>query len=107
VEGVEVRDNPGERRYELLVDGKPAGTILYRARPGALALIHTEVDPTLEGHGLGGRLVAAALNDIRARGLHVVPICPFVRSYIDEHPAYRDLVGAAGGQAGEVPPPVT
>jgi predicted GNAT family acetyltransferase len=97
VEGVEVRDNPEERRYELLVHGELAGTILYRPRPGALALIHTEVDPSLEGHGLGGRLVGAALDDIRARGLHVVPICPFVRSYLDEHPEYQDLVTVRGG----------
>jgi hypothetical protein len=98
VEGVDVRDNPEERRYELLVDGSPAGMILYRPRPNALALIHTEVDPSLEGHGLGGQLVAAALDDIRERGLKVVPVCPFVRDFIDEHPEYQDLVLAHGPQ---------
>ena len=54
--------------------------------------MHTEVSPSLEGQGLGARLVAGALDDIRARGLRVVPICPFVRTYIRRHPDYADLV---------------
>lgn len=87
-----VQDNPDELRYELLVDGAVVGEILYRTRPDAVALEHTEVSPSLEGRGLGARLVAGALDDIRARGLHVIAICPFVRSYIRHHPDYNDLV---------------
>jgi predicted GNAT family acetyltransferase len=48
--------------------------------------------PSLENKGLGARLVAGALDDIRARGLRVVPFCPFVRAYIRRHPEYADLV---------------
>jgi predicted GNAT family acetyltransferase len=92
VESVAVRDNPTELRYELLLDDEVVGEIEYRRAPGRIALIHTEVDPALEGGGLGTRLVAGALDDIRARGLQVVPICPFVRSYIRRHPDYGDLV---------------
>ena len=92
---VQVRDNPSEARYELLLDGKLAGTLAYGRLPDAMALIHTEVDPRVEGRGLGGALVSGALADIRARGLHVVPVCPFARSYIDRHPEYRDLLTAA------------
>ena len=91
---VEARDNPSQLRYELLVDGQVRGTLLYRRLPDAVALVHTDVDPGLEGRGLGARLVAGALADIRARGLHIVPICPFVLSYLDRHPEYRDLVVA-------------
>jgi predicted GNAT family acetyltransferase len=87
-----VQDNPDEQRYELLVDGSLLGSLQYRARPGAVALIHTEVSPSLEGRGLGARLVTGALDDIRARGLQVVPICPFVRAYIRRHPDDADLV---------------
>jgi predicted GNAT family acetyltransferase len=87
-----VRDNPSELRYELLVGDDVVGEILYRLAPDAVVLVHTEVSPSLEGKGLGAQLVADALDDIRARGLHVVPICPFVRSYIRRHPEYRDLV---------------
>lgn len=87
-----VQDNPGELRYELLVGGEVAGELLYRRSPDVVALVHTEVSPSLEGQGLGARLVTGALDDIRARGLHAVPICPFVRAYIRRHPDYGDLV---------------
>ena len=89
---VVVRDNPDESRYELLLDGDVAGEIRYRRRPDAIALVHTEVSASLEGRGLGAELVRAALDDLRARGLQIVPICPFVRSYIRRHPEYEDLV---------------
>jgi uncharacterized protein len=91
-ENIAVRDNASELRYELVLDGEVVGEIQYRLVPGAVVLVHTEVSPSLEGRGLGARLVAGALQDIRSRGLHVVPICPFVRSYLRRHPEYRDLV---------------
>ena len=87
-----VQDNPSELRYELLLDGHVVGEILYRLAPDALVLLHTEVLPSHENKGFGARLVAGALDDIRARGLHVVAVCPFVRSYIRRYPDYADLV---------------
>jgi predicted GNAT family acetyltransferase len=66
---VTVRDNPAELRYELLVDGRLLGEIRYRLAPGVVVLVHTEVAPSAEGQGLGARLVAGALDDIRERGL--------------------------------------
>jgi predicted GNAT family acetyltransferase len=91
-ESIAVQDNPSESRYELLRDKQLVGEILYRLTPDAVVLLHTEVLPSLEGKGLGALLVAGALDDIRARGLHVIPLCPFVRSYIHRHPGYANLV---------------
>jgi uncharacterized protein len=81
-----VRDNPDESRYELVVDGVVAGELLYRLRSDAIVLVHTEVSPELGGRGLGAQLVAGALEDIRARGLRPVVVCPFVRAYLTRHP---------------------
>jgi predicted GNAT family acetyltransferase len=89
---VEVVDNPAKWRYEALVDGSVAGYVLYQEGDGALTLIHTEVGDEWEGHGVGSRLVAGALDDIRARGLAVTPLCPFAAAYIQRHPEYADLV---------------
>jgi predicted GNAT family acetyltransferase len=85
-----IADNPGELRYELYADGELAGEIRYRRVPGGLALVHTEVDPKRQG--LGGVLVRGALDDLRARGLRAVPVCPFIRAHIRRHPEYEDLV---------------
>ena len=81
-----VRDNPEKRRYEILREGELLGEILYRTKPGAVVLLHTEVAPAAEGHGIGSRLVAGALDEIRSRGLRVVPVCPFVAAYLRRHP---------------------
>jgi predicted GNAT family acetyltransferase len=83
---IAVRDNPDELRYELVVDGEVAGEILYRRRSDAVVLIHTEVAPKFQHHGLGERLVADALADIHACGLRPVVVCPFVRAYMQRHP---------------------
>jgi len=55
-------------------------------------LVHTDVATSVEGSGVGSALVAGALDDIRARGLRVVPVCPFVAAYVRRHPGYADLV---------------
>lgn len=87
--------NDAESRYELRVGDALVGLIAFRSRPGRVVLIHTEVDERFEGQGLGGRFVSGALDDVRARGLQVTPLCPFVAAYIQEHPGYADLVGVA------------
>jgi predicted GNAT family acetyltransferase len=90
---MEVRDNPEQSRYELDEDGHVVGEILYRRYPDRIVLVHTEVPPELEGQGLASRLVAGALDDIRAQGLRVVPVCPFVRAYLSSHPEYAEMRG--------------
>jgi predicted GNAT family acetyltransferase len=87
-----VRDNPAELRYEAYCGDRLLGEIRYRTEPGIVVLVHTEVAPAAEGTGVGSRLVAGALDDIRARGLRVVPRCPFVAAYIRRHSEYADLV---------------
>jgi len=89
-----VADNPEQSRYELWLGATRAGLIEYRSQPGVVLLVHTEVDPAFAGQGLGERLVTGALADLRARGLRLVPICPFVRSYLRRHPDQADLVAA-------------
>ena len=89
----EVRDNPEESRYELLVDGQLAGFAQYRVDGKRITMFHTEVDRGHEGKGLGGELVRAALDDVRRRGLNLVPLCPFIAGYIRRYPSdYLDLV---------------
>jgi predicted GNAT family acetyltransferase len=87
-----IADNKDKQRYEISVDGELAGFVQYRAKPGLIALIHTEVDDRFEGQGLGGRLIAHALDDARARELAVLPFCPFANAYIQRHREYVDLV---------------
>jgi len=89
---VEVTDNPDKARFEILADGELAGFVLYHRRGHEIAFTHTETDDRFRGHGLASQLVRTALDEARARHLAVLPYCPFVRSWISEHPEYADLV---------------
>jgi predicted GNAT family acetyltransferase len=87
-----VTDSSEQQRYEARLGDELVGYIEYRLHPHAITLVHTEVLPAAEGRHVGSRLVQATLDDVRARGLNVVPLCPFVRGFIDRHPDYADLV---------------
>jgi predicted GNAT family acetyltransferase len=89
---VAVADAPERSRFVATVDGEEAGFLVYRNRPGLLALIHTEVDERFEGRGVGGRLARFALEQARAKGLEVLPFCPFVNDWMKRHPEFDDLV---------------
>ena len=87
-----VTDNPSRHRFELRMGDTVAGFAAYRLEPGRVVFTHTEIDPAFEGQGLGGKLAAAALDAVRARGLAIVPQCPFIAAYVRRHPEYQDLV---------------
>ena len=88
----EVKDVPERRRYEITADGEAAGYAEYILTDTLITFTHTEVDPAFEGKGVGGALVRGALDDARSRGLSVLPMCPFVKSWIERHRDYTDLV---------------
>lgn len=89
---VDVHDNPARHRYEITAGGDLAGFAVYYLEKQRIVFIHTEVAIAYEGRGLGSILVRRALDDVRGRGLRVVPACPFFARYIRIHPEYQDLV---------------
>lgn len=102
---IEVRDNPSASRYEAWVDGRLAGFAEYRPATGRLVFVHTEVGAAFSGRGIGQRLAAGALDDVRARGLRVTPVCRFIAAYIRAHPEYGDLV--VGIRGSSIPRPTS
>ncbi len=86
-----LRDDKARSRFELDADGVTA-FMNYRLAGNVIMLDHTETPVEARGRGIASRLVEAVLATARARGLKVVPRCPFVRAYLADHPDYRDLV---------------
>ncbi|MEO3814041.1 GNAT family N-acetyltransferase [Sphaerisporangium sp. B11E5] len=96
---VEVAENKDAHRFEITVEGRLAGFVKYRRRPGQLVFTHTEIAEEFGGKGLGGRLIGAALDAARDAGVKVVPVCPFVGKYVERHPEYRDMMAEESGDA--------
>jgi quinol monooxygenase YgiN/predicted GNAT family acetyltransferase len=91
---VVVRENPESQTYDALVGDEIAGTILYEIEGPRLVLTHTAVQPRFQHQGVAMALIAAALDDIRAKGKKITILCPVVTTFIEAHPEYADLVDA-------------
>jgi predicted GNAT family acetyltransferase len=88
----EVVHLPEKRRYEIRDDGKAVGAAHYRREPGRVVFTHTKVSDAYAGQGLGALLVKAAVDDVRASGQRIVPVCPFVGAFLRRHREYDDVV---------------
>jgi predicted GNAT family acetyltransferase len=92
VTDVQVRDNPDQSRFEIVVDGTVGGFAVYRIRDGLVIITHSEIDRAFRGQGLGGQLVEGTLDLLRDRGARVVPVCPFFAQYVSEHHDWDDIL---------------
>jgi predicted GNAT family acetyltransferase len=81
----QVIDNPSRSRFEIDIDGHVA-ELLYERHGDRLVLVQTEVPEELGGRGLGGRLVAAAVDAAEANGLTIVARCPYAKRWLETHP---------------------
>ena len=86
-----VRDNPARRRYEILEEDRVLGFAAYQKTDELVVFTHTEVEPALEGRGIGSQLVRGALDHVRTLELAVLPICPFVSAWMARNPEYAEL----------------
>ena len=85
-------DNPIHHQYEAWLGGHPVGISGYRLEDDRIIFVHTEVDPEVEGKGVGSRLAKGALDDVRQRGLRLVVECPFIAAWLARHHEYADLL---------------
>jgi len=80
-----VVDQADQHRFVVSEDSVDA-ELVYKAEPGRLVLVHTEVPEAFRGRGIGGELVKAALARAAESGETVVPSCPYVRTWLQGHP---------------------
>lgn len=91
VDTIAVIHNEEAYRFEAIVDGLRA-LLTYRRLPASIVLQHTEVPPPFGHHGIAAKLTRAALDFARANHLRVVPLCPYVSSFLRQHREYHDLL---------------
>ncbi len=88
---IEVVNNPERHRFETRLDGVLA-QVAYRIHGNEITFTHTEVPESLSGKGIANQLAVVALNYARDNGMTVVPLCPFIATYIKRHSEYQSLV---------------
>lgn len=79
-----VVDDAADSRYVLRQGGAEA-ELVYVIDGDRMILVHTGVPDEWGGHGVGGRLVRAALARASVNQLTVVPLCPFARRWLEDH----------------------
>ncbi len=82
---IPIRHLPESSRFEATVEGHLC-VAEYRLADGVMLITHAEVAPSLEGRGIAGELIQAALDHARAHGLKVRPLCSYARAYMRRHP---------------------
>lgn len=87
-----IENNTNKNRFELVTDDKLSVIEYQPFDEKTIVITHTEVDPALEGKGVGSRLVKDMLDYVRQHNLQIIPLCPFVSTYLKRHRDYTDLI---------------
>lgn len=81
--GLYVLTGPGGERAEMTVT---------KVGEGQLIIDHTDVPDAFRGKGAGLVLVTRAVEDARAAGKTIIPLCPFANAQFRRHPEWADVL---------------
>lgn len=93
-DNIEITREEGETkgRYVAIVDGHEAEMTYSRMGTTTIIIDHTGVPDALRGRGLGQALVKRGVEDARAEGRKIVPLCPFAKARIARHLEWQDML---------------
>jgi uncharacterized protein len=90
---IQQEDNGKKGSLYVEENGKRLAEMVYTwAGEKTFIVEHTEVDPSLEGKGVGKQLVHRIVEFAREKNLKLIPLCPFTKAVIDRTPAYQDVL---------------
>lgn len=91
----QVVHDSARHRFETQTSSGTAVLSYAPVSPGLLELYSTQVPAPDRGHGVGGRLVEAAVAYARSEGMRIIPTCWYVAQWLREHPQHGDLVAGS------------
>lgn len=89
---IEREEGPSKGRYVLRLDGATAEMTYSRAGDHMIIIDHTDVPDALRGRSVGQALVRRAVEDARADGRTIIPLCPFAKAQIERHAEWQDVL---------------
>lgn len=83
----------GKGMFYIGQDGHIIAELVYtKPSEDKMIIEHTEVDPSLEGKGIGKQLVETAVEYARTHQLKVIPLCPFAKALFDRRKDLHDVL---------------
>lgn len=89
---IEREEGPSKGRYVARLDGAEAEMTYSRAGETMIIIDHTEVPNAIRGRSVGRALVRRAVEDARAEGRSIVPLCPYAKAQISRNPEWQDVL---------------
>jgi len=92
---IEIRREETGSKGRLFVEG-PGGAVAEmtysKAGDGMIIIDHTEVPDAFRGQGIGLKLVTQAVEEARAAGKKIIPLCPFANAQFRRHAEWADVL---------------
>ena len=90
---IELEDTGSKGRYFLRSpDGALAEMTFSKVGEHRIIIDHTDVPDAFRGQGIGVKLVTRAVEDARASGKKIIPLCPFANAQFRRHAEWADVV---------------
>ncbi|HVW92301.1 MAG TPA: GNAT family N-acetyltransferase [Devosia sp.] len=90
---VEREENEAGGRYVVRLAPGEEGEMTFRKRGADTIVIdHTGVPRAFRSKGIARLLVDRMIEDARAEGTKIVPLCSYVVAQFARHPEWRDLL---------------
>ena len=89
---IERDEGPSKGRYVVRLDDAEAEMTYSRAGDTMIIIDHTEVPNAMRGRSVGQALVRRAVEDARAEGRSIVPLCPFAKAQSERHAEWQDVL---------------
>ncbi|MEM1379466.1 MAG: GNAT family N-acetyltransferase [Pseudomonadota bacterium] len=89
---IQRQEDESKGRYHVVEEGHEAEMTYSRAGDALIIIDHTGVPGALRGKGVGVALVQRAVEDARAEGKKILPLCPFAKAQIAKHPEWQDVL---------------
>ena len=78
--------------YTAIVGDTAVGGVTYSRVGDRLVLQAAAVYPEFRGQGIATEMIRQVLDDVRSHGEKVTNLCPIVRTFVDKHPQYEDVI---------------
>jgi predicted GNAT family acetyltransferase len=90
---VELEEQGSKGRYVVKgADGAEAEMTFSKVGESQIIIDHTGVPDVFRGQGVGALLVTRAVEDARAAGKKIIPLCPFAAAQFRRHPEWEDVL---------------